>query len=244
MGTGATSAFYASVPLYTRSLTWTLEEQPLTGAGGATENAPFSVLKSPSPPIAVTPVFNAGNTMITGISIGAFTVHFYSSGRNLTLRVRAWSNGDGTGALLASANVLNIAPATATVPDFALASNISAFVITPPNPTITLHDPGSNSLNTAKLTVSLVLSQLPSGVGDQTLAIDPRALSVTSTVTHVTLVPQQTGSSPAVYSYLATATNVGTDTITVRDSHDPAHLITGTTTLTVVGTAGAGLSIN
>ena len=252
VGVGAATAFYASVPLYTRSLTWTLEEQPLTGAGGATEAAPFSVRQSAAP-IAVTPVAASAGAPITGVSIAPFTVPFFSSGRSLTLKARAWSNGDGTGALLAFASVPNIAPATATVPDFALASNIAGFSLSPPNPTLTLFSSaGASELNKVRIHVSVVLkdASLTPANSDQTLLIDPRAVTFAAALGSVATVAAQndnalpfgTVNQPS-YSLLVTALTAGQGVLTVTDKQNTA--LTGATTITVVhGTGGGGLNIN
>ena len=241
LNTAANAVLTNSVPLYAKSVTYTLSQDPLVPAGtGQVLDNPPAVFNSA--PFAVTPVFEAANTSIKSVSLPAIPVPFTNTGRTLTLTVRAWSKADGTGALLADQTLASLTPGNATQ-DITLTTHVTGFSITPPNPTITINNTNTGFSGSGVNTLQAQVTALVSGNDPGSVPIDPRAVSLTSadqTIARVSipLSPVDSNNNPfALLTGITDDPNNGVSSTSrpvAITATDKQHAnLTGMTTLTV-----------
>ena len=242
LNAGANTPFLNSLPLYTKSVTLTLTQAPLVDPNATPAPA---VLDSPPPPVSVTSAttFNATNRTISVNA--ALNPALISSGRVVTLLAQAFSNADGTGALLAKGTLtLPIANQPGANGNVDLALNqfyVTSFTLTPANPTISLADsatiptPPPPGINFTRLQVSANLA----GSGQTGLPLDPRTLNITSSDTTVATITNgpadSNGNITIQVNGVANAGNASattrTATITASDTQRPS--VTGNTVVSV-----------
>jgi hypothetical protein len=211
----------SNTPAYARSVTLEIDQQPLNSGSPANnpDNPPSPVISAP-----------AAVTFASPLTIGTVSATITPTGRSLTYKIKAWSEPNGQGVLIAETDA-SMPSAGGAYSGTLFASTdykITGFSISPA--TETLDVPNSSNLpTTAQLSVYLVANGSATGS-----AINPNA--VTWHTSNSAAVTVTNGALAAV--------GFGTANITVADDKFPSTLKSIAPCAVTINTSTPGFSFN
>jgi hypothetical protein len=211
-----------NTPAYAQSVTLEVDQQPLNAS-------PANNPDNPPAPVYSTP---AAVTFGSPLTIGTVSATITPTGRSLTYKIKAWSEPNGQGVLIAETDAsMPSSGGSYSGALFASADyKISGFKVSPA--TVSLYDlnggaqSGAGLSSTAQLSVNLVVNGTASGS-----AINPNA---------VTWHTSNSGAATVTNGAVA-AVGVGTSNITVSDTRNPGF--TSTTSVVTVSPTNGGVQL-